>query len=164
YWLLMLVGRLLGGVLGNVVSSRAMLITTSIGVGVLLVLGIMSSETMVGFFGFQSNTMTFASVQIPLNAIFFILCGLFTSVMWGAIFNLSVTGLGKYTAVASGLFMVMVCGGGVFPALQGLIASSSIIASFWLPVALAAYLLIYALFLSRPNPLLPENEEHLEMK
>lgn len=163
YWLLMLVGRLLGGVLGNVVSSRAMLITTSIGVGALLVLGIMSSETMVGFFGFQSNTMTFASVQIPLNAIFFILCGLFTSVMWGAIFNLSVTGLGKYTAVASGLFMVMVCGGGVFPALQGLIASSSIIASFWLPVALAAYLLIYALFLSRPNSLLPENQEHLEM-
>jgi FHS family L-fucose permease-like MFS transporter len=149
YWLLMLVGRLIGGAIGGKVSSRSMLVFTAIGVLVLLIAGIVSTETMASFFGFDSAQLSFGTVTIPLNAIFFTLCGIFTSVMWGAIFNLSVTGLGKYTAVASGLFMVMVCGGGIFPAIQGVLAKGSILSSFWLPVVLAAYLLIYALFLSR---------------
>lgn len=164
YWLLMLVGRLVGGAIGGKVSSRAMLTVTAAIAILFLCLGIMMSESAVSFFGFDSATLSFASVKIPLNAIFFILCGLCTSVMWGAIFNLSVTGLGKYTAVASGLFMVMVCGGGIFPALQGVIADGSILSSFWLPVALCAYLLIYALFLSRPSKYLPEEKEVLVEK
>lgn len=164
YWLLMLVGRLVGGAVGAKVSSRAMLTVTSAVAIIFLCLGIMMSETAVSFFGFDSATLSFATVKIPLNAIFFILCGLCTSVMWGAIFNLSVTGLGKYTPVASGLFMVMVCGGGIFPALQGVIAGGSIISSFWLPVALCLYLLVYALFLSRPSKYLPEERETLVEK
>lgn len=164
YWLLMLIGRLIGGAVGGKISSRVMLSVTSAVAVALLCMGIMMSESMVSFFGFESATLSFASVKIPLNAIFFILCGLCTSVMWGAIFNLSVTGLGKYTPVASGLFMVMVCGGGIFPALQGIIASGSIISSFWLPVALSLYLLVYALFLSRPNKYLPELKEELVEK
>ena len=161
YWLLMLCGRFIGGVIGAKVSSRAMLIATSIGAIVFLCLGIFSEEVMVGFFGFDSASLSFASVSIPMNAIYFVLCGLFTSVMWGAIFNLSVTGLGRYTSVASGLFMVMVCGGGIFPAIQGVIAADSMIASFWLPTCLSAYLLIYALLLSRPSKNLPEVKEVL---
>ncbi|MDE6237388.1 MAG: hypothetical protein K2M45_05925, partial [Muribaculaceae bacterium] len=68
-----------------------------------------------------------------------------------------------YTPVASGIFMVMVCGGGVFPFLQSLIANHSMIASFWLPFALAGYILIYALFLSKPknDGKLPEEAEVL---
>ena len=46
--------------------------------------------------------------QVPISAFFLILCGLCTSVMWGGIFNLAVEGLGKYTAQASGIFMMMV--------------------------------------------------------
>lgn len=161
YWLLMLCGRFLGGVVGAKVSSRAMLIVTSIGAIVFLCLGIFAEETMVSFFGFDSAALDFATVTIPMNAIFFVLCGLFTSVMWGAIFNLSVNGLGKYTSVASGLFMVMVCGGGIFPAIQGAIASTSLLSSFWLPVCLSAYLLLYALVLSRPSKNLPEVQEKL---
>lgn len=164
YWLLMLVGRLIGGVIGGKVSSRVMLSVTSAIAIALLCMGITMSETMVSFFGFDSATLSFATVKIPLNSIFFILCGLCASVMWGAIFNLSVTGLGKFTPVASGLFMVMVCGGGIFPALQGIIASGSIISSFWLPVALAIYLLVYALFLSRPSKYLPDMKEELVEK
>ena len=79
--------------------------------------------------------------------------------MWGAIFNLSVTGLGKYTAVASGIFMVMVCGGGILPTIQSFLAKSSILGSFWLVVAFLAYLFIYAGWLSRPNK--PEVKEVL---
>ena len=152
YWLLMLVGRLIGGAVGNRISSRTMLTVTSAAAICLLVIGIYMPETSTDFFGFEATELAFFSVQIPANAIFLILCGLCTSVMWGAIFNLAVEGLGKYTAVASGLFMVMVCGGGILPFIQGLIAKScGILAGFWLTVAAAAYILIYALVLSRPK-------------
>lgn len=161
YWLLMLVGRLIGGVVGGKISSRVMLIATSLCATILLILGISTSESVVPFIGFDSGHMAFSVVQVPLNAIFFIACGLCTSVMWGAIFNLSVEGLGKYTAVASGLFMTMVCGGGILPFLQGLIAEKSILSSFWLPSALCIYLLCYALFLSRPSKNVPDEKEHL---
>ena len=82
--------------------------------------------------------------------------------MWGAIFNLSVMGLGKYTAVASGIFMVMVCGGGIFPAIQAIIAGQAgTLSSFWLPFALAAYIFVYAIALSRPQAGMPEEREIL---
>ncbi|MBD5188895.1 MAG: sugar MFS transporter [Bacteroidales bacterium] len=164
YWLLMLIGRFLGGIIGGKISSRAMLTVAALGVMALIAVGIFTSETIVNFIGFSSSEFSFGVVKIPLNAVFFVLCGFFASVMWGAIFNLSVTGLGKYTAVASGIFMVMVCGGGVFPALQSLIAANSIVASFWVPFCLAAYICIYALFLSRPKNTadLPEEPEILD--
>lgn len=156
YWLLMLVGRLLGGVVGSKISSRAMLVTAALGAMLFIVLGIFTEENFVPFIGFDSKEFAFSVVNIPLNAIFFVLCGLFASIMWGAIFNLSVTGLGKYTAVASGIFMVMVCGGGIFPAIQSVLASGSILGSFWLPFALAAYILVYAMVLSRRRRICPK--------
>lgn len=159
YWLLMLIGRLIGGSIGAKVSSRVMLSFTSALAIVFILLGINLPENVMPFIGFDAKTFSFSIVQIPFNAIFFVLVGLCTSIQWGAIFNLAVTGLGKYTAVASGLFMVMVCGGGILPSLQSLIAEHNLLASFYLPVALSAYLFIYAIFLSRPNR--PEVMEHL---
>lgn len=163
YWLLMLVGRFLGGVIGGKVSSRWMLIVAALGAMCFILLGIYTEENFVTFMGFSSKELQFSMVQIPLNSIFFVLCGFFASIMWGAIFNLSVTGLGKYTAVASGIFMVMVCGGGIFPAVQSWLADGGILGSFWLDFILAAYIFIYALLLSRPrnNAGLPEVDEVL---
>lgn len=164
YWLLMLCGRFIGGLIGGKVTSRVMLMTTSALAIVLLILGITANEAqMVGFFGFDTLKFRFFSVTIPANAVYFILCGLCTSIMWGAIFNLSVQGLGKYTSVASGIFMAMVCGGGILPFIQSFIAGQSgILCSFWLVVVLAAYLLLYALLLSHPVSKLPESKEVLE--
>jgi len=72
-------------------------------------------------------------------------CGLCTSIMWGGIFNLSVEGLGKYTEAASGIFMMMVVGGGLMPWLQDVIAKGTdTITSYWLQVAMVAYILFYA--------------------
>ena len=48
--------------------------------------------------------------------------GLFHSVMWSCIFTLAVDGLKEYTSKASGVFMMGVFGGAVFPVLQGLLA------------------------------------------
>ena len=81
-----------------------------------------------------------------MGVMFLVLCGLCTSVMWGGIFNLAVEGLGKYTEAASGIFMVMVCGGGILPLFQGFIAdaSASYIVSYWVVFAALAYMLFYA--------------------
>jgi FHS family L-fucose permease-like MFS transporter len=87
----------------------------------------------------------FAMVQVPISALYLVLCGLCTSVMWGGIFNLAVEGLGKYTAQASGIFMMMVVGGGVMPLIQNAIANSvSYMASYWLVIAMLAYIFYYA--------------------
>ncbi len=149
YWLLMLVGRLVGGAIGGKVSARAMLTATSAVCCALIVAAILVPESSVTFIGFNSASLNISTINIPLNAVLLVLCGLCTSVQWGAIFNLAVSGVGKYTAIASGLFMAMVCGGGIFPTLQGLLAGENVLASFWLPVALAAYMFIYATVLSR---------------
>ena len=87
-----------------------------------------------------------ATPKVPMSALFLVLCGLCTSIMWGGIFNLAVEGLGKYTAQASGIFMMMVVGGGIFPLLQQVISDSvGYMASYWLIIAMLAYLLFYGL-------------------
>ncbi len=151
YWLLMLCGRLLGGVIGAKVSSRSMMIfTTSLAI-VLLLLGMFLPTTLVKFPSVTSD-LKFALADIPLNVVFFILCGLCTSIMWGSIFNLAVEGLGKYTSLASGVFMMLVCGGGILPLIQGAVAdATSIISGYWVVVAAVAYMLVFALFLSKPK-------------
>ena len=67
--------------------------------------------------------------------------------MWGGIFNLAVEGLGKYTEKGAGIFMAMVCGGGILPFVQNLVVdiTSSYLVSYWVIVAGLAFLLYYAL-------------------
>ena len=64
-----------------------------------------------------------------------------------AFFNMAVEGLGRFTSVASGMFMTMVCGGGILIPLQGAIAdaSGSFLVSFAVPLVCAVYILFYAL-------------------
>ncbi len=70
--------------------------------------------------------------------------------MWGGIFNLAVEGLGKYTTAASGIFMVMVSGGGIIPLIQGFVADkTSYLFSYWIIIACLAYTLFYGLIGSK---------------
>ncbi len=143
YWFLMLCGRLLGGVVGGKVSSKAMMVTVS-ALAILFIL--------LGMFLPSTFTMTVLETQVPVAILFFVACGLCTSVMWGAIFNLAVEGLGKYTSIASGLFMVMVMGGGILPLVQGAVADAAgYINSYWVLVAALAYILWFALVGSKPK-------------
>lgn len=151
YWFLMLIGRLVGAAIGAKVSAKAMLTTVS-AVGIALVLGaiFMSTETFVSMPVFKNSPDgLFGFVNVPINAMLLVLVGLCTSVMWGGIFNLAVEGLGKYTERASGIFMALVCGGGVLPLLQNLIVDMQggigYQASYWVVIAGLAYLLFYAL-------------------
>ncbi len=145
YWFLMLCGRLLGGVIGGKVSSKVMMTVVSSVAILFIALGIFLPETMVKFPAITSD-LSFSLAEVPLGVVFFVLCGLCTSVMWGAIFNLAVEGLGKYTSIASGLFMVMVCGGGILPVIQGAVADAAgFINSYWVLVIALAYILWFAL-------------------
>ena len=147
YWLLMLVGRLVGAAIGSKVSAKAMLSTVST-VGLVLVLGaiFLNPANTVNLPVFM-GTAGFGVAEVPVNAALLVLCGLCTSVMWGGIFNLAVEGLGKYTEKASGIFMALVCGGGILPLLQNAVvdAAGSYLVSYWVIIAALAYLLYYAL-------------------
>ena len=147
YWFLMLVGRLLGAVVGAKVSAKAMLSTVSLVGLIFVVLAIfLNPSTVVGLPVFK-GTEGFGIAQVPVNAALLVLCGLCTSVMWGGIFNLAVEGLGKYTERASGIFMALVCGGGILPFVQNLVVdlSGNYLVSYWVVAAGLAFLLFYAL-------------------
>ncbi len=143
YWLLMLVGRLTSAFISGAVSSRAQLTTVSAVALILLIAAIFMPE---------ASTITLAGANVPFKVALIVACGLCTSVMWGVVFNLATEGLGKYTAAASGLFMTMVVGGGVMPFIQNITADQiGDINSYWIVVAMLAYMLFYALIGSRPT-------------
>ena len=137
YWFCMLIGRLIGAPVSSKVSSKAML-------------GVMSSVAIVflicAIFVPEDIFISLGKNVFPLSLGFLVLCGLCTSIMWGAIFNLAVEGLGKYTAAASGIFMTLVCGGGIIPFFQNLLADKvGSMQSYWLIIACLAFLVFYAL-------------------
>ncbi len=98
YWGGLMIGRLLSGFVSNI-SARTQLVVTSLAAIAMTVVAIFSQNLWV------------------LLAV-----GLSHSIMWGAIFSLAVVGLREYTSKASGVFMMGVFGGAVFPLLQGLFA------------------------------------------
>ena len=146
YWFLMFIGRLTGGSLGAKFSSKGMLTFVS-ALGILfVVLAILTPTTQVVNMPVFKSDISFGLAEVPMSIMFLVLCGLCTSVMWGGIFNLATEGLGKYTAAASGIFMAMVCGGGILPAIQGAVADVvGYIESYWVIVLALAFLLFYAL-------------------
>ena len=98
YWGGLLVGRLMGSCFSKI-SPRTQLTFTTFMAFVLVILA-----------------MAFNNPWILVGV------GLFHSIMWGAIFTLSVAHLGKYTSVASGVFMIGVIGGAILPLAQGMVA------------------------------------------
>jgi len=115
----------------------------------LLVFGIMGMLMMlVGIFT-TGNVAVYA----------FMSGGLFCSIMWPAIFNLSLAGLGKYTTQGSAFLVMMILGGAVLPPIQGKFADflqsgSDVVGfgihnSYWLPVAAFAYLAFFAFYVNK---------------
>ncbi len=151
YWFMMLIGRFVGASIGSKVSSRAMVTTVSVATLALVLFGMYAPAVEVPFPGVDWGKLELIWQDIPVGIFSFLLVGLCTSVMWGAIFNMAVEGLGKYTAVASGIFMTMVFGCAVMMGIQGYVADlTNYMTSFWVVVFCAAYLLFYALVGSKP--------------
>ena len=149
YWFLMMCGRLIGGMIGAKVSSRVQLSVVCVAAIIFILLGIFAPTTVTGRMPVFTGT-GFAMIEVPIGIMFITLCGLCTSVMWGSIFNLAVEGIGKYTSMGSGIFMMMVCGGGILPLIQGYVADvSNYLTSYWVIIAGLAYMLYYAVIGSK---------------
>lgn len=130
YWGGMLIGRLVGASLSKV-SARTQLLFTVIGAIVLLI-----------------------AAMITGNPWILVGMGLFHSIMWSAIFTLSIAHLGKYTSIGSGLLMIGVLGGGIMPLMQGMFADAlgGDWTWTWTIVLLGeAYLLYFALIGYKPR-------------
>ena len=154
YWALMLVGRLCGGLLGSKFSPRAQITTVTTISFILVLIGMFAPiGTMVNFpvINFANLGAGVVWTPIPVGVMALVLVGLCTAVMWGGIFNMAVEGLGKYTAIASGAFMTMVCGGGILIFVQGEVSKLvGPLMSYSVVLACAAYVLFYALVGSKP--------------
>ena len=153
YWFMMLIGRFVGASIGGKVSSRKMITTVSLITIALVLFGIFApnfTDATVSFPGVDWGKLELVWQPVPVGIFAFLLIGLCTSVMWGGIFNMAVEGLGKYTAIASGIFMTMVFGCAVMMFIQASVADAvGYINSFWVVLFCAAYLLFYALVGSR---------------
>lgn len=162
YWLMMLVGRFVGGAIGGKVSSRTMITTVSVAAIALILFGMFAPKTAtVNIPGINWAELSVIWAEVPVGIFAFILVGLCTSVMWGGIFNMAVEGLGKYTAIASGAFMTMVFGCAVMVAIQAWVAdiTQNYLISYFVPLGCAVYILYYALWGSKNvNTDIPVND------
>ena len=144
YWILMLVGRFIGSTIGGKVSSRTMVICVA-----CVAIALMVAAMLIGDSIMAKTIVQGSVIQIPLAATLLVLCGLCTSVMWTSIFNMATEGLGKYTAKASGIFMMMVVGGGIVPYIQSVIAGHNCLLSYIVPIIGVLFILYYALWGSK---------------
>ena len=145
YWFLMLVGRFCSSFIANKVSSKAMMtIATSVAMVLILLAIFLGKSVTISMPVFSGSS--FDTVVVPVAAVLLVLCGLCTSIMWTSIFNLATEGLGKYTAAAAGIFMMMVVGGGLLPLLQNFIADNAgYLISYIVPLIAIAYMFFYAI-------------------
>ena len=146
YWLLMLVGRTIGSFIGGKVSSKTMVTcVASAAIALMVAAMLLGDKVLVS----MPTSWAFEMAPMPIAALLIMLCGLCTSVMWTSIFNMAIEGLGKYTAKASGIFMMMVVGGGVVPYIQSIVAAHNCLLSYIVPVLGVAFILYYALWGSK---------------
>ncbi len=72
--------------------------------------------------------------------------GLACSIMWPAIFSLSLLGLGKYTSQGSAFLVMMILGGGIIPPIQGKLSDLiGIHQSYIVAVVCFGYLTLFAI-------------------
>lgn len=127
YWGGFMVGRLVFSFFNNI-SPRRLLAATTVIATILILIAMLTN-----------NLWVLVSV------------GLCHSVMWSCIFTLAVKGLKKYTSKASGVFMMGVFGGAVFPVLQGVLADAcgTWQWTWFIAIVCELVMLYYALFGSR---------------
>ena len=79
--------------------------------------------------------------------------GLFNSIMFPSIFSLGIAELGPLTGDGSGMLVMAIVGGAILPVLQGALADRiGIHHAFIIPAICYIYILYYALWGSRPTP------------
>ena len=122
---LVLSGRLFGSYILNKFSPPKMLVVSSLGAFLLVLLAIITT-------GYTS-----------IWSLVFI--GLFTSIMYPIVFTLSIKDLGAYTKTASPLLIMGIVGGAIVPPIMGSISDHvGIRYAFFAPLACYAYVIYFA--------------------
>ena len=111
----------------------------------------MPAKTLMGFSLFGIIALIVGLNTTGMIAIYaFLSGGLACSIMWPAIYNLSLMGLGKYTAQGSSFLIMMILGGGIIPPIQGKVADIiGIHSSYIVSLVCFVYLLIFSLVVVR---------------
>ena len=105
------------------------------------------ARTLMIFGTFGIAAMVIGLMSTGTIAIYaFLAGGLACSIMWPAIFSLSIIGLGKYTSQGSAFLVMMILGGGIIPPLQGKLSDIiGIHQSYIVAVVCFAYLTLFAI-------------------
>ena len=86
YWLMMLIGRFIGGAIGSKVSSKTMIVVVSTASILLVLFGMFApTSLMVNVPGIDWANLSIIWARVPVGIFAFILVGLCTSVMWGTL-------------------------------------------------------------------------------
>lgn len=109
------------------------------------------ARTLLIFAVFGAIAMTVGLLTTGTVAIYaFLAGGLACSIMWPAIFSLSIIGLGKYTAQGSAFLVMMILGGGIIPPIQGKLSDLiGIHTSYIIPLFCFLYLIGFAIMVKR---------------
>ena len=153
YWIFMLVGRLVGAAVGTVIRSRTQLIIVA-SVALLLYLGaIFTPLSYTLSLPALDSDFNIVMTTLPVSIAMLIAVGFCNSVMWTCVFILATQGLGRSTNLAAGVFMMMVFGGGVIPALQGRLVDvfGSFQPTYVVGAFCLAFILGYALFVRKSD-------------
>ena len=107
------------------------------------------ARTLMIFGSFGILAMLIGLFSTGIVAIYaFLAGGLACSIMWPAIFSLSIIGLGKYTSQGSAFLVMMILGGGIIPPIQGKLSDIiGIHQSYIVAVICFAYLTLFAILL-----------------
>jgi FHS family L-fucose permease-like MFS transporter len=105
------------------------------------------ARTLMIFGSFGILAMLIGLFSTGTVAIYaFLAGGLACSIMWPAIFSLSIIGLGKYTSQGSAFLVMMILGGGIIPPIQGKLSDIiGIHQSYIVAVVCFAYLTLFAI-------------------
>ncbi|SEP66124.1 MFS transporter [Flavobacterium urocaniciphilum] len=105
------------------------------------------ARTLMIFGSFGMLAMLIGLFSSGTMAIYaFLAGGLACSIMWPAIFSLSIIGLGKYTSQGSAFLIMMILGGGIIPPIQGKLSDIiGIHQSYIVAVVCFAYLTLFAI-------------------
>ncbi len=110
-----------------------------------------SARTMILFSLFGVVAMLVGLFSSGTLAIYsFLAGGLACSILWPAIFNIAIMGLGKYTAQGSSFLIMMILGGGIIPPIQGKVADMiGIHNSYVVSLLCFVYLLVFGFVAAR---------------
>jgi fucose permease len=151
YTSLTLLGMIIGYTSGIMfiprVFSQATALKACTILGVIFSLGAILTPTHLAITIPFIDIMTFKSIELvlPVTVLFVALLGLANSLVWPAMWPLTLAGLGRFTKTGSALMVMAIAGGAILPLIYGKLAVSfSTQTAYWICVPSYLIIMYYA--------------------